>query len=201
VDAALAGLVILVIGDSQMKGLITGLHDQLEDAGAAVHSYLMCGATAQDWLIRSTVSCGRGEHHEKGPVVVSANQRLPTYELTDLMRKITPTSSLSSWASGWSPITPGFARKFIRLPARSRQITSPASGSVRSGGKTSLRTPRRMPGSERYLNCCRGPSHLAPLSIAPPSPGRAKFRPLMGRISFRTAIGDGEKRSRTRSSG
>src|SRR5277367_6552431 len=90
VDAALAGLIILVIGDSQMKGLITGLHDQLEDAGAAVHSYLMCGATAQDWLIRSTVSCGRGEHHEKGPVVVSANQRLPTYELTDLIEKNHP---------------------------------------------------------------------------------------------------------------
>jgi hypothetical protein len=90
VDAALAGLVILVIGDSQMKGLITGLHDQLVDAGASVHSYLMCGATAQDWLIRSTVSCGRGEHHDRGPVAVSANQRLPTYELGDLIAKNHP---------------------------------------------------------------------------------------------------------------
>jgi hypothetical protein len=88
-NAALAGLVILVIGDSQMKGLIYSLHDQLEDYGAAVHSYSMCGATAQDWLVRSTVSCGRGEHHERGPVVMN-EQRLPTFELSDLIEKNHP---------------------------------------------------------------------------------------------------------------
>ena len=89
-DGALAGLIIMVIGDSQMKGLITGLHDQLEDAGASVHSYLMCGATAQDWLVHSTVSCGRGEHHDRGPVNVSLDQRLPTYDLNDLIAKNHP---------------------------------------------------------------------------------------------------------------
>jgi hypothetical protein len=89
-NPALAGLVILVIGDSQMKGLITGLHDQLEDDGAAVHSYSMCGATATDWLTRSTVSCGRGEHHERGPVVMNSDKRLPTFELSDLIEKNHP---------------------------------------------------------------------------------------------------------------
>jgi hypothetical protein len=89
-NPALAGLVILVIGDSQMKGLITGLHDQLEDNGAAVHSYSMCGATAQDWLTRSTVSCGRGEHHERGPVVMNYDKRLPTFELNELIEKNHP---------------------------------------------------------------------------------------------------------------
>jgi hypothetical protein len=89
-NAALAGLVILVIGDSQMKGLIHDLHDQLEDAGASVHSYLMCGATAQDWLVHSTVSCGRGERHDRGPAMVNATQQLPTYALPDLIEKNHP---------------------------------------------------------------------------------------------------------------
>jgi hypothetical protein len=89
-NAALAGLVILVIGDSQMKGLIYDLHDQLEDAGASVHSYLMCGATAQDWLAHSTVSCGRGERHDHGGPVVNTTQQLPTYSLPDLIEKNHP---------------------------------------------------------------------------------------------------------------
>jgi hypothetical protein len=83
-------LVILVIGDSQMKGLIYDLHDQLEDAGASVHSYLMCGATAQDWLAHSTVSCGRGERHDHGAPVVNTTQQLPTYSLPDLIEKNHP---------------------------------------------------------------------------------------------------------------
>jgi hypothetical protein len=89
-DAALAGLVILVIGDSQMKGLIYDLHDQLENDGASVHSYLMCGATAHDWLSRSTVSCGRGERHDKAGPVINATQTLPTYSLPELIDKIHP---------------------------------------------------------------------------------------------------------------
>jgi hypothetical protein len=89
-NAALAGLVILVIGDSQMKGLIYDLHDQLEDAGASVHSYLMCGATAQDWLTHSTVSCGRGERHDHTGPVINSTQQLPTYSLSDLIEKNHP---------------------------------------------------------------------------------------------------------------
>lgn len=89
-NMGLAGLVVLVIGDSQMKGLIYDLHDQLEDAGASVHSYMMCGATAQDWLTHSTVSCGRGERHDRGAPVINATQQLPTYSLPDLIAKNHP---------------------------------------------------------------------------------------------------------------
>jgi hypothetical protein len=89
-NSALAGLVILVIGDSQMKGLIHDLHDQLEDNGASVHSYLMCGATAHDWLSRTTVSCGRGERHDRGPATISMQQALPTYSLPELIEKNHP---------------------------------------------------------------------------------------------------------------
>lgn len=89
-NTALAGLVILVIGDSQMKGLIYNLHDQLEDSGASVHSYLMCGATAHDWLSHSTVSCGRGERHDRGAPAINTQQLLPTYALPDLIEKNHP---------------------------------------------------------------------------------------------------------------
>lgn len=89
-NAALAGLVILVIGDSQMKGLIYDLHNQLEDDGASVHSYLMCGATAQDWLVHSMVSCGRGERHDHGGPTINPTERLPTFALPDLIEKNHP---------------------------------------------------------------------------------------------------------------
>lgn len=89
-NPALAGLVILVIGDSQMKGLIYSLHDELEADGATVNSYLMCGATAQDWLAHSTVSCGRGERHGRGAASIDYTQRLPTYWLPDLIAQNHP---------------------------------------------------------------------------------------------------------------
>jgi hypothetical protein len=91
-NMALAGLVILMIGDSHMlgSGLMTGLHSQLESDGAVVHTYGMCGATAQDWLSRATLACGRGERHDKGPPVIEYNNVLPTYLLSDLIDKHHP---------------------------------------------------------------------------------------------------------------
>jgi hypothetical protein len=65
--SALAGLVILVIGDSQMMSLITTLHDQLEGNGAVVYTYAVCGSTAADWISPSTASCGTGQHLDKTP--------------------------------------------------------------------------------------------------------------------------------------
>lgn len=89
-DGALAGLVILVIGDSHMFNLMSPLHNQLEDAGATVHSYAMCGATAQDWLSRSMLSCGRGERHGRGPVNINYKDLLPTYSLPELIAQNKP---------------------------------------------------------------------------------------------------------------
>jgi hypothetical protein len=89
-SAALAGLVILVIGDSHMFSLMTNLHNQLEDDGAVVHSYAMSGATAQDWLSRSTISSGRGERHERATPNIVYEKLLPTYALPDLIEKHHP---------------------------------------------------------------------------------------------------------------
>ncbi|HWB47599.1 MAG TPA: SGNH/GDSL hydrolase family protein [Stellaceae bacterium] len=84
-SGALAGLVILVIGDSHMFNLMSPLHSQLEDQGAVVHSYAMCGATAQDWLSKATLACGRGERHDKGPPMIDYKHVLPTYQLSELI--------------------------------------------------------------------------------------------------------------------
>lgn len=89
-NAALAGLAILMIGDSHMFNLMSPLHSQLQEAGASVNSYAMCGATAQDWLSRSTLSCGRGERHENGRPAVDYKSLLPTFVLSDLINKDHP---------------------------------------------------------------------------------------------------------------
>ena len=92
-NMALAGLIILAIGDSHMAGreyLLTHLHDQLEADGATVHSYGMCGASAGDWIYKTTVSCGRGEHHDKLPPVTDRNHVVPTWGLDDLIRQNHP---------------------------------------------------------------------------------------------------------------
>ena len=92
-NLALAGLVIVAIGDSHMAGrdyLLTNLHDQLEAQGASVHSYGMCGASAGDWLYRTTVSCGRGQHDDKAPPVTDANKSEPTFNINDLIQKNHP---------------------------------------------------------------------------------------------------------------
>src|SRR5712691_5488913 len=92
-NMALAGLVILVIGDSHMAGtgagkgyLLTNLHDQLTSEGAVVHSYGMCGAQAADWVTKSTVQCV-GEHHDKSPPTFEANKVHPTWNVNELIEK------------------------------------------------------------------------------------------------------------------
>jgi hypothetical protein len=74
----LAGLTILVLGDSHMAGhdyLLSSLHDALENQGAVVHSYGMCGASADAWLERTTVSCGRGERHDHGAPITEKDKQ------------------------------------------------------------------------------------------------------------------------------
>ena len=88
-NAALAGLVILVIGDSQTMNLMTNLDDQLERAGAAVHAYAMCGSTAADWLLRGTISCGMAEQHGRSAPVVDPKPHA-TWNLDDLVARHHP---------------------------------------------------------------------------------------------------------------
>ena len=87
INLALAGLVVLIIGDSHMASrgyLITTLHDDLEAQGATVHSYGLCGANAADWVYPSTELCGRAERHGKdGPRIESG--AAPAWSINDLV--------------------------------------------------------------------------------------------------------------------
>ena len=86
---ALAGLVILVIGDSQMMGMLSTLQDQLLDAGATVHSYAVCGSTAEDWTMPSTASCGTLERQGRTPAVLNMKAG-PTWNLSNLIAQDRP---------------------------------------------------------------------------------------------------------------
>jgi hypothetical protein len=87
-NGALAGLVILALGDSHMAYMISPLHEALEAQGAVVHSYGMCGAMAADWITKMTTQC-TAERHDKGPTVLK-NQTEPTWQLTDLLERYRP---------------------------------------------------------------------------------------------------------------
>jgi hypothetical protein len=92
-NMALAGLTILVLGDSHMAGrdyLLSGLHDALESQGASVQSYGMCGASADAWLEKTTVSCGKGERHDRGAPVTEMGKQGYTWMIGDLLQKHHP---------------------------------------------------------------------------------------------------------------
>jgi len=76
-NLALAGLVVLIIGDSHMSSrdyLISTLPDALISQGAVVHSYGVCGSNASDWVYRATEPCGRAERHNKDAPRVDGGQ-------------------------------------------------------------------------------------------------------------------------------
>lgn len=72
--AALAGLSILIIGDShlaQPSYLMASLHDDLQRQGAKVHSIGMCGAMPYDWIVSKTGTCGGAERVGNRPPTTS----------------------------------------------------------------------------------------------------------------------------------
>ena len=92
-NALLAGLAILVIGDSHMVSrdyLISTLHDDLLAQGATVDSYGMCGANAGDWVFPATVTCGRAERHGKAAPIIDRDPKAPTYQISQLIEKHKP---------------------------------------------------------------------------------------------------------------
>jgi|SRR5215469_13047519 lysophospholipase L1-like esterase len=89
----LAGLVILLLGDSHMAGptyLISSLPDALEAQGAVVHAYGMCGASAEAWLVKSTVSCGRAERHGTTAPQADMGKQEYTWQINDLLNRHHP---------------------------------------------------------------------------------------------------------------
>jgi hypothetical protein len=92
-SALLAGLAVLMIGDSHMVTrdyLITTLHDDLVAEGATVDTYGMCGANAADWVYPATVSCGKAERHGKAGPEINRTAATPTYQVDQLIAKTHP---------------------------------------------------------------------------------------------------------------
>ena len=92
-NALLAGLAVLIIGDSHMVTrdyLITTLHDDLVAQGARVDSYGMCGANAGDWVYPTTVSCGKAERHGTAAPEINRKPGTPTYTIDALVAKSRP---------------------------------------------------------------------------------------------------------------
>jgi len=92
-QSLLAGLVLLVIGDSHMAGsdyLISTLHDALTNDGAIVHSYGFCGAQGENWVYGTTVSCGRAERHGSAPPLADRGPQEHTWPLRELIERHHP---------------------------------------------------------------------------------------------------------------
>ena len=89
VSTVLAGLVILVIGDSQMMSMLPNLHNQLEEDGAIVYSYAVCGSTAGDWTAPGVASCGTLERQDKAPPVLDQKPH-PTWNIGNLVAQHHP---------------------------------------------------------------------------------------------------------------
>ena len=92
-NMALAGLVLLVIGDSHMVAqnyLISSLHDELTSQQAIVHSYGSCGANAGDWVYGMTGNCGRAERHEQSPPLIDYSKAAKGWTITELIERHRP---------------------------------------------------------------------------------------------------------------
>ncbi len=90
---ALAGLVLLVIGDSHMVSqgyLISTLHDSLVSQQAVVHSYGTCGANAGDWVYGMTGNCGQAERHGQSAPLVDYSKTAKGWTIKGLIEQHRP---------------------------------------------------------------------------------------------------------------
>lgn len=87
-SSILAGLVVLVLGDSHLVhpgGLIDRLPQELTARGATVYAYGACGATPIDYLTPKTTDCGRASREGTGAVKRDFTQGLPVWNARDLI--------------------------------------------------------------------------------------------------------------------
>jgi hypothetical protein len=93
VKAALAGLVILIIGDSHIASkdfLLSSLHEGLLSQGAIVHSYGVCGSQPYDWVAQTELPCGRAERHNADEPVIDKSPKVKTWSLEQLIAQHRP---------------------------------------------------------------------------------------------------------------
>lgn len=88
----LAGMTVLVIGDSHMTQdyLISTLHDSLMQQGASVYSYGACGSFAGDWVERVKPFCGSSFRLNKAPVRNRVSEAAFTRPLSEMVKEYHP---------------------------------------------------------------------------------------------------------------
>ena len=92
-QSALAGLVILVIGDSHLANkdfLLGSLQDDLVGQGAIVHSYGVCGSQPNDWVKQTELPCGSGERHNSDQPIIDKSPKVKTWSLEKLINQNRP---------------------------------------------------------------------------------------------------------------
>lgn len=93
IKAALAGLVVLIVGDSHIASkdfLLSSLHDALLNQGAIVHSYGVCGSQPHDWVAQTELPCGRAERHNADEPIVDKSPKVKTWSLDQLIEQHHP---------------------------------------------------------------------------------------------------------------
>ena len=182
VNAALAGLVMLIVGDSHIAAT-SFFNDALQDAlvsqGAAVHSFGVCGAAGADWINPAPIVCGRGERHNSEPARIDTQHNLRGWALPDLINKYKPNLvviELGDTLAGYG-VMPTLPRALIDeqvrellIPIKSRNL--PCIWIGPPWGPKAARTRRRMLGSRKSRTTSRRLSRRANTSI------RRSFRNL-----------------------
>jgi hypothetical protein len=88
IKAALAGLVVLIIGDSHIASkdfLLGSLPDDLVNQGAAVYAYGVCGSQPFDWVKQTELPCGRAERHNVDEPIIDKSPKVKTWSLESLI--------------------------------------------------------------------------------------------------------------------
>ena len=89
----LAGLTVLMIGDSHMATrdyLITTLHDDLMQQGAKVYSFGSCGTPASAWMKAGKPECGSAFRLDNAPVRERRGDASYTKSLPELVNEYHP---------------------------------------------------------------------------------------------------------------
>jgi hypothetical protein len=92
-NLAMAGLVVLMIGDSHLAAkdfLLSSLHTAIEDQGASVHSFGVCGSSPHDWVAQTVLPCGRGQRHNMEEAEIDKTDKAQVWSLDVLLRRYHP---------------------------------------------------------------------------------------------------------------
>jgi hypothetical protein len=116
---ALAGLVILLIGDSHIASKYffnNALHDALMGQGAIVDSYGVCGSGPRDWVWLSMLPCGRGERHQEGPAQIDRNDWVRAWSIKALIGRHHPNMLIVEFGDNMAGygVTADLPRTLIR---------------------------------------------------------------------------------------